>query len=141
MVIVDSLRVTVNSEDIPSPQEVAGAVSVILKVTGSVIPTPGAPAVAVPAARSRLWVAVTSGVEEAAGVVVDVGGSGVSVAVAEGGGVVAVGVGLAIKSVNIQPMLSISMNDSEKPNKLAGFIMVINLPESLNAGSAHEQYP
>jgi hypothetical protein len=138
MLIVESLNVTLNSEEIPSPQEVAGAVSVMLNVTGSVTPVTGAPTVAVPAARSRLCVAEISGVEEAVGVMVAVGGSDVLVAVAVGGGVVAVEVGFAIKSVNTQPIIRISRNDSEKPNKIAGFFIAINLPESQDAGSLQD---
>jgi len=97
----------VYSEDTPSPQEVAGAESVILNFCGSTTPPTGAAEVAVPAARSRLSVAETSGVDEAVGVMVvvgvmvAVGVSGVAVAVEEGSGEVEVGVArLITESMN-----------------------------------------
>jgi len=132
----------VYSEDTPSPQEVAGAESVILNFSGSTTPPTGAAEVAVPAARSRLSVAETSRVDEAVGVMVAVGGSGVFVAVDEGGGVVAVGVaGLITESITEQPTVTIRKNDSTKPRPAAGFFIAENLPRILDTGSFLEQYP
>lgn len=124
MEMLASVRVTVKLEEIASPHTVAGAFSVISKVTGKVIPWTGATGEAGPSTGAGLVVALIAGMAVVVGVVVALGGSCVAVEVAEGAGVVAVGVALPITELkNEQPRLADIRNAATRIKAPAGFIL------------------